>query len=126
MKETEKIREMKVLHVGNDRHARNLIGSMLYSQPLTIHQVRTGKQAMRALDRMSYDLIVCDNRLPDMSGSEFCNKISDMQSEAGRLLIVVNEREASSGTKEAYLIVINEYENKVHKEVEPVALTVAG
>lgn len=126
MKETEKAREMKVLHVGNDRHDRDLIGSMLYSQPLTIHQVKTGKQAMRALDRVSYDLIVCDNLLPDMSGPEFYNEIPDIQPDAGRLLIEVNERENISGAKEAYLIVINEYENKVHKEIEPVALAVAG
>jgi two-component system chemotaxis response regulator CheY len=61
-----------VLLVEDSRAMRDYVGSILESEgQYEVHEVDNGFEALRALPRGEYGLIVADINLPDVSGIEY-------------------------------------------------------
>jgi two-component system phosphate regulon response regulator PhoB len=66
----------KVLVVEDERDVRDLITLHIKREGYEVEAVETGGQALQSLQSKSYDLVVLDWMLPEVSGLEICKKIA--------------------------------------------------
>ncbi|MES1925058.1 response regulator [Salinisphaera sp. T31B1] len=66
----------RVLVVDDDREAHTAIAHLLKHERVEITAVTRGSEALSALDEQSYDCVVLDLRLPDISGFELLERIA--------------------------------------------------
>ena len=74
-----------ILIVDDDPQVRRLCRKTLEEFGYTVSEARNGKEALAAIDKTSYDLIVLDLSMPDMDGIEF---LMAVRSELPKLKIV--------------------------------------
>ena len=68
----------KLLVIEDDENQRQAIVSLVQSLDLKITAVGLGKEALDLLASETFDCVILDLSLPDMSGSEFLNKLSEI------------------------------------------------
>ncbi len=73
-----KVSNLMVLIVEDELPARKLISKNINSRTefSVIHSAKNGKEALEKLSHNSYDLMLCDIHLPDMSGFEILSKLN--------------------------------------------------
>ena len=66
-----------VLLVDDDENVRETSADMLKELGYRVQQAESGQQALEMLDRVDFDVMVTDIRMPGMSGFELCDLASN-------------------------------------------------
>lgn len=73
--DTAKLEGLKLLIVEDDETMRLLLGYIFNSYKVVGKFARTGKEALEQLEKSSFDLVLSDIQMPEMSGIELVKKI---------------------------------------------------
>ncbi len=65
--------------------------------------VANGSEAVSAVIRVPYDLVLMDIQMPEMDGMTATRKIRDLSSEVGRIPIIALTANAMKGDREKYI-----------------------
>jgi 6-phosphofructokinase 1 len=91
----------RVLIVDNDVSTRNLFEKILKAVPeLKIDQAENGKEALVLIEKLPYDIIVCDLAMPEMDGLKLCRYL---------------KRDTDSDLSDIYLIMVGPRDTKKDK-----------
>lgn len=91
-----------VLLVEDSRAMRDFVSSILESAgDFEVHEVDNGFEALRALPRGDYHLIVTDVNMPDVNGIELCKFVRSSSKHAHAPVIVISTDGASKDTQRA-------------------------
>ncbi|MEJ2185436.1 MAG: sigma-54 dependent transcriptional regulator [Gemmatimonadota bacterium] len=80
--ETKTRAQARVLVVEDDDIVRDLIVSLLEDENYAVEAVESGEEALKALDRELYDLVLLDLNLPGMSGLNVLSAAPAVQTDA--------------------------------------------
>lgn len=106
----ETARQARLL-VAEDNHInQRLIITALTEAGYTVDAVADGVEAIHAMQRLPYDLILMDIRMPVMSGVDATRRIRAMPEPAGNVPIIAMTANTLPGDREEYLAAgMNEY-----------------
>lgn len=79
--------EPKILIADDDFHCRNIISMTLSRRSYRMVQVENGREAIEALQREPFDLVLCDLMMPKVDGMEVLRSFKEMGSEGNFVLI---------------------------------------
>lgn len=108
-------RHGKLLLVEDNKTNQLLMSAILKKQGIDFDLAEDGLQAIKAVNRQTYDLVLMDENMPNMSGSEATQKIREMeaQTKSRRLPIVALTANAMKDDRERFLAVgMDDYLNK--------------
>lgn len=71
----KRLRKLRTLLVDDDKWIRNSMCLFFESEGCYLLAVETAEEAMDAVSRQTYDIVISDYRLPGMDGLEFFKKI---------------------------------------------------
>jgi CheY-like chemotaxis protein len=83
----------KILVVEDDRMSQAAIQTLLKKKDLEITCVGTGAAALERLEKESFDCVILDLTLPDMSGFDWLEAVSETDSEKSPPIIVYTAKE---------------------------------
>ena len=66
---------LKLLIVDDESALRRLTARMLTNQNFQISECGTGSEGLKAVEEDSFDLILIDHSLPDMTGTDFVEQV---------------------------------------------------
>ena len=97
------IRPLRIL-VAEDNHVNQaVLLAMLSKSGHKINMVANGVEAVSAVMRTPYDVVLMDVHMPEMDGVTATRKIRDLPGEAGEIPIVALTANAMKGDREKYL-----------------------
>ncbi len=108
-------RNGKLLLVEDNKTNQLLMSAILKKQGVDFDLAEDGVQAVKAVNTRNYDLVLMDENMPNMSGSEATQKIREMeaQTKSKRLPIVALTANAMKGDREKFLAAgMDDYLNK--------------
>jgi two-component system, probable response regulator PhcQ len=79
--------QRKVMIVDDDLTIRNLLRDALSSEPYTILNAGSAEEAIPILDREYVDVVISDERMPGMSGSEFLSVVREKYPDTIRIML---------------------------------------
>jgi len=82
-----KIKSMKTLLIDDDKWIRNSMSIIFESEGCCLKAVETAEEGLRELERDTYEIIICDYKLPGIDGIEFFRKIHENSGAAVKILI---------------------------------------
>lgn len=82
----------RILVVDDDPQIRRVMRSTLTAQHYEINDARTGEEALSALRREKFDLVLLDINMPGMSGLDTCRELRDF-SEIPIIMLTVRNSE---------------------------------
>ncbi len=77
--ETRTLRKACVLVVDDELHVRSMMGSTLERQGYDVHLVSSGREALEALERSTFDLVLTDIVMQDVNGIVLLDRIHAQQ-----------------------------------------------
>ncbi len=81
--------EKNMILVDGDEGIRKSLSLFFRARNCNLLTFENATQALKAMKMKHYDIILCDEFLPDMNGLHFFNIISDKYSEAIKILITL-------------------------------------
>ncbi|MEW6144441.1 MAG: PAS domain S-box protein [Thermodesulfobacteriota bacterium] len=88
----KELRKIRVLIVEDEVVVISLLKTVLEELGHAVEIASNGKEAIRGRDLGSYDLIVCDIRMPDMNGVEFFEELRKSYPElTGRVIFITGD-----------------------------------
>jgi CheY-like chemotaxis protein len=95
---------MKILVAEDNRANQHLIIALLQKRGHSTAVASTGVEALAAIERDSFDLVLMDIQMPEMDGLEAARRIRNAEANTGlRLPVVAMTARAMSGDREAIL-----------------------
>jgi signal transduction histidine kinase/AmiR/NasT family two-component response regulator len=94
---------LRILVAEDNEVNQAVIRAMLTPMGHQIEMVGDGVQAVSAVMRSSYDLILMDVQMPEMDGVEATARIRELGSQSGRIPIIGITANAMKGDREKYL-----------------------
>jgi two-component system KDP operon response regulator KdpE len=82
-----------VLVVDDEPALRRTIGASLTASGFTVGEAATGMEAVRAVERSHFDLVLLDVNMPGISGVEACERIRKISPHAGIVMVTVRDHE---------------------------------
>ena len=79
--------EMKMLLVDGDEGIRKALVLFFETRNCQLHTVENASQAMSAIRKTLYDIIICEQLLPDMNGLTFFESLKNTNDKAIKFLI---------------------------------------
>lgn len=79
--------DMKVLTIDDDQWIRNSLTYYFKKKALSFVALETAEQALELLGRESFDIIICDYKLPGMDGLAFFRQLKKRSPHAQTVLI---------------------------------------
>ena len=79
----------KMLLVDGDEGIRKALSLFFDSRNYLLHTVENGTQALLATKKELYDIIICEQLLPDMNGLNFFELLNKRQYEGIKILITL-------------------------------------
>ncbi len=79
----------KILFIDGDEGVRKSIYMYFQSQGHDIRTIENATQALSVLQKYKFDIIFCEESLPDMNGLRFFNTITDRYLGSKRVLISI-------------------------------------
>ncbi|VBB07467.1 pac motif [Lucifera butyrica] len=100
----EPVPALRVLLVEDDKISQKIIAGILSGQKHTVVFAHNGREAIDAVTREKYDLILMDGQMPEMDGLEATRVIRQMEKKAGvHTPIIALTAHALSGDRERFL-----------------------
>ena len=96
-------RTLRILVAEDNRINRQVVGWMLEPLDAQIDMVENGLEAVAAVARSPYDLVLMDIQMPEMDGVTATQEIRAMADQAASLPIIALTANAMQGDREAYL-----------------------
>jgi signal transduction histidine kinase/ActR/RegA family two-component response regulator len=96
-------RSLRILIAEDDEVNRQVINAILGNTPHQIDTVVNGIEAVSAVMRTPYDLILMDVQMPEMDGLEATRKIRELPGEICKIPIIAVTARAMEGSRETYL-----------------------
>ncbi len=109
-----KMNEKRILIVEDEELVVDLIKGVLEHDNITIDNARDGEEALVKTGSGNYDLIVCDIKMPGMSGIAFYDKIKELKPRLAEKVIFITG-DPSSETMDFINMTGNEYITKPFK-----------
>jgi len=69
--------QKRLLIIDDEENMRHMLSSMLKKSDYRVHTASNGSEALEMVDQTLYDFILCDLKMPDMSGMEFFEAARD-------------------------------------------------
>lgn len=82
-----------VLVVDDDAALRRTIRASLVTGGFTVEEVRTGQEAIAAVRRRAFDLVLLDINMPGMNGIDTCRQIRTLAPRTGIVMVTVRDAE---------------------------------
>ena len=82
-----KLKKMSILLVDDDEWIRHSLTLFFENESCRLTALETAEEAVAALEKKSYDIIIADYRLPGMDGLQFFRKIKDSNGKARKVMI---------------------------------------
>jgi response regulator RpfG family c-di-GMP phosphodiesterase len=82
-----KSRDSAILCVDDEPEVLSALGRMLRSEPYEVLRARSGSEAIDLLGRVPVKVIVTDERMPEMSGSELLAEVRAKWPLVGRIIL---------------------------------------
>ncbi len=67
----------RLLVIDDEENMRHMLSSLLMNAGYLVDTASDGKDALRMVDKMLYDFILCDLKMPKMDGMEFLDRARD-------------------------------------------------
>jgi len=81
------LREMKMLLIDDDEWIRNSLILFFEGEGIELKALETAEEGLEELQKISYDIIIVDFRLPGISGLEFLKRIQVTHPQTIKILI---------------------------------------
>jgi two-component system NtrC family sensor kinase len=78
---------MRILMIDDEANILEILARALRRQGYPVDTVTDGETALARLSEVSYDLIVCDVRMPGLSGPEIYRRVQDRNPDLARRTI---------------------------------------
>lgn len=78
---------IRLLIIDDDPYTCNLLENFFYQQGYLVHTALSAKESVHKIQSTEYDVIFCDNRLPDGNGLQILKKIKQLQPETYVIMI---------------------------------------
>ena len=109
----EEGRGARILVAEDDRTNQMVIRAMLERAGYAIDVVENGRDAIAAIERADYDLLLMDVQMPELDGVEATRRIRALSSTKSALPIIATTAHAMSGARQEYLAQgMNDYVSK--------------
>jgi two-component system phosphate regulon response regulator PhoB len=102
-------RGARLLLVDDDHDVRALVGTMLETLGLGVDQVESAEEALSALDKEVYDLVLLDWSLPGMHGLELCRHLRESDSFGYLPIVFLTSHSSSKDIVEAFAAGADDY-----------------
>ena len=90
-------KERSVLVVDDEELVTMLIDGILEGEGYNADFVSNGEEALSCIKRGSYNIIICDMKMPHMNGREFYTRVKEMDADlAGRMLFMTGDPSAET------------------------------
>jgi len=120
MKQSGEVR-LSILHVEDDKNVAKLLGEILASKGLDVDTCLSGTTALKVLTGVNhYDIIICDNDLPGLSGLELVRRVRNMARWRGTPIIMLSAEDCEN---EAWRAGVSEFLRKP-EDLQRVASTI--
>ena len=78
---------VSVLVVDDDTEVRDMLSSVLNDEGYVVEAVENGKKAIKACEKLFFDVALIDVELPDMKGTELLARLKKMWPKMVRIII---------------------------------------
>jgi response regulator RpfG family c-di-GMP phosphodiesterase len=87
MLQETKIDKAKILFVDDEPNVLQALKRVFMDEPYELFTAQSGKEALQILSKEQFAVIVSDQRMPEMGGSEFLGKARTIQPDAARIVL---------------------------------------
>jgi DNA-binding NtrC family response regulator len=83
----DRIKKLKILLVDDDEWIRDSLNLFFEANGCNLLTLETAEEAMEAVNKQAYDIVISDYKLPGMDGLEFLGRVKEKQPNAFEILI---------------------------------------
>lgn len=76
-----------ILIIDDEKAIRNVLKDILSNEGFTVDEATDGEEGLKKFTSGSYDVVLCDIKMPKVDGIEFLQKVIDSQSEVPVIMI---------------------------------------
>lgn len=76
-----------ILIIDDEKAIRNVLKDILSNEGFTVEEATDGEEGLKKFTSGSYDVVLCDIKMPKVDGLEFLQKVIDSQSEVPVIMI---------------------------------------
>ena len=95
--------DVRILLAEDNRVNQMVTVKILEQAGYTVDVANNGIEALEALKRMTYDLVLMDSSMPEMGGMETTRRIRKLKSSVGAIPVIAMTADALPGDRERYL-----------------------
>jgi PAS domain S-box-containing protein len=99
----EKLRNIRILVAEDHPMNQKLVVALLTKKGYSVDAVENGRMAVEAIRRKTYDLVLMDVQMPEMSGLEATGEIREMEGDKAHTPIIAMTAHAMKGDRERCL-----------------------
>ena len=77
----------KILIIDDEKSIRNSLKEILEYEKFEVHEAQDGQEGMKLIGKESFDLVLCDIKMPKMDGIEVLTKIQEIANEIPVVMI---------------------------------------
>jgi DNA-binding NtrC family response regulator len=81
------LKNMNILLIDDDEWIRDSMRVFFETEGCRLTSVETAEEALEMVHRQDFDLVICDYKLPGLSGLTFLKELRQMQAQALTILI---------------------------------------
>jgi CheY-like chemotaxis protein len=115
------LRGKRILVIDDEVHIRALMYDVLEREGARIDLANSGVQALEMVKRHEYDLLICDQRMPDMNGDRLYRSVESLNPELTLRFLFVTGDAPTDVTQEFFAKAGVQYIRKPFRTVELIA-----
>ena len=85
--------QIKVLVVDDEAALRKALRTSLVASGFSVEEARNGEEAVDAVKRSAFDLVLLDINMPGLNGFEACHRIRELSPRSGIVMVTVKDFE---------------------------------
>jgi DNA-binding response OmpR family regulator len=109
------VRGKRLLVVDDEKYILDFFVEVFHMFPMKVETANDGRLAMEKMLHNEYDLVITDYKMPQMSGKELFNWITEQRPQLKERIIFVTGDTASSETRSFFEAIGNRYLAKPFK-----------
>jgi signal transduction histidine kinase/DNA-binding response OmpR family regulator/HPt (histidine-containing phosphotransfer) domain-containing protein len=98
-------RPMRILLAEDNKLNHDFLSMLLRQEKFSVHAAKNGREAVEAIGKMEFDVVLMDVQMPEMDGMEATKLIRALPPPRGRTPIIMLTANAMSGARELYLAI---------------------